>query len=97
MPPDCASNMSRRAWSAAPMPAISRVMAMPPNSPATISRPCARGARRPSAKGLSPDRPEDERAAIIDRFYDAYETQVRELPEGHGMDYVHCYLVIRKA
>jgi len=49
------------------------------------------------AKGLSPDRPEDERAAIIDRFYDAYETQVRELPEGHGMDYVHCYLVIRKA
>ena len=48
------------------------------------------------AKGLSPDRPEEERAAIIDRFYDAYEAQVRESPEGHGMDYVHCYLVIRK-
>lgn len=48
------------------------------------------------AKGLSPERPEEDRAAIVDRFYDSYEAAVRAAPEGHGMDYVHCYLVIRK-
>lgn len=47
-------------------------------------------------KGLSPDRPIEQRQAIIDRFYSDYETLVRENPEGHAMDYVHCYLIARK-
>ena len=46
--------------------------------------------------GLSPDRPVEEREEIIDRFFDSYETFVRENPEGQGMDYVHTYMVIRK-
>jgi hypothetical protein len=48
------------------------------------------------ASGLSSARPVEERQAIIDRFYDNYETMVREVPEGHAMDYVHCYLIIEK-
>jgi len=46
--------------------------------------------------GLSPDRPAEEREEIIDRFFDSYETFVRENPRGQGMDYVHTYMVIRK-
>ena len=45
---------------------------------------------------LSPARSQDERAALIERYYQTYEALVRGAPEGHGMDYVHCYLVIRK-
>ncbi len=48
------------------------------------------------ASGLSPERPAAERAAIIERFYDAYEARVREAPEGHGMDYVYVYLICSK-
>jgi hypothetical protein len=46
--------------------------------------------------GLSADRPVTERAAIIDDFYGRYETRVAAAPEGHGMDYVHCYMICRK-
>jgi len=46
---------------------------------------------------LDTDRPDDERRGIIDDFYNAYETMVREAPEGHAMDYVHVYLTIAKA
>ncbi len=45
---------------------------------------------------LSPARPEEERRALIDAYYAAYETMVREAPQGHGMDYVHIYMTIRK-
>lgn len=45
---------------------------------------------------LDPDRPLDERKALVDRFYDSYQADVAASPEGHGMDYVHCFLVIRK-
>lgn len=45
---------------------------------------------------LDPSRSEMERQAIIDRFYDTYEADVRAAPEGHGMDYVHCFLLIAK-
>jgi SAM dependent carboxyl methyltransferase len=45
---------------------------------------------------LSPNRPLEERQGIIDRYYSAYETLVRENPVGHGMDYVHIYLTIAK-
>jgi hypothetical protein len=47
--------------------------------------------------GLSPDRPPEDRAALVDAFYAAYEARVAAAPEGHGMDYVHCYLICRKA
>lgn len=46
--------------------------------------------------GLDPSRPADERMAIVNRFYDAYEAEVAAAPEGHGMDYVHCFMVVRK-
>jgi len=46
---------------------------------------------------LSSNRPLEERQEIIDRYYGAYETLVRENPVGHGMDYVHVYLTIAKA
>jgi hypothetical protein len=45
---------------------------------------------------LDPARPEDERRDIIDRFYAAYEADVAAAPDGHGMDYVHCFLRIAK-
>ena len=48
------------------------------------------------AGALDPARPKAERAAIIDRFYAAYETDVAAAPEGHGMDYVHCFMTIAK-
>ncbi len=48
------------------------------------------------AAGLSPARPAEEREEIIDRYFDSYETFVRENPEGQGMDYVHTYMVIAK-
>jgi hypothetical protein len=46
---------------------------------------------------LDPARPEDERRRIVDRFYAAYQAEVAAAPEGHGMDYVHCFMVIAKA
>jgi DNA-binding transcriptional ArsR family regulator len=45
---------------------------------------------------LDRSRPEPERHAIIDRFYDAYEADVAAAPEGHGMDYVHCFMLVGK-
>jgi hypothetical protein len=48
------------------------------------------------AGALDPARPAAERAEIIDRFYDSYEQAVAKEPEGHGMDYVHCFMQIRK-
>jgi hypothetical protein len=48
------------------------------------------------AAALSSDREAEQRSKIIDDFYAAYETRVREIPEGHGMDYVHVYMVIAK-
>ncbi len=45
---------------------------------------------------LDPARTEDERRRIVDRFYAAYEADVAAAPDGHGMDYVHCFMVIAK-
>lgn len=45
---------------------------------------------------LDPQRPLAERQAIIERFYGAYEAEVARTPEGHGMDYVHAFMVISK-
>lgn len=46
--------------------------------------------------GLSAERPERERREIIARYYRTYRDQVARDPRGHGMDYVHAYMVIRK-
>lgn len=46
--------------------------------------------------GLDPARSAQERTAIINRFYGDYEAEVAAAPEGHAMDYVHCFTVIGK-
>jgi hypothetical protein len=48
------------------------------------------------AGALDPARPAAERMAIVDRFYGAYEATVAASPEGHGMDYVHCFMTVSK-
>ncbi len=48
------------------------------------------------AAGLDPSRSVDERGRIIEDFYGTYRDRVAADPEGHGMDYVHAYLVIEK-
>jgi len=48
------------------------------------------------AGALASSRPEQERAELIENYYGTYESQVRENPQGHAMDYVHCYMVIQK-
>lgn len=45
---------------------------------------------------LDPSRSQDDRQAIVDRFYAAYKADVAASPEGHGMDYVHCFMVLAK-
>jgi len=50
----------------------------------------------PFAAGLSPNRSPQERASIIDTFYQYYHDIVANDPTGHAMDYVHVYLVARK-
>lgn len=47
--------------------------------------------------GLSENRPADDRNRLVDMFYDRYARRVAASPDGHGMDYVHCYLICRKA
>ncbi|KMW60197.1 S-adenosyl-L-methionine:salicylic acid carboxyl methyltransferase [Candidatus Rhodobacter oscarellae] len=49
------------------------------------------------AAGLDSARPEEERADILNAFYAGYQSLVAAEPEGHAMDYVHIYLVARKA
>ncbi|MBH68225.1 MAG: SAM-dependent methyltransferase [Rhodospirillaceae bacterium] len=48
------------------------------------------------ANGLSRERPPAECQTILDEFYGNYKKTVRTSPNGHAMDYVHCYLIIRK-
>ena len=47
--------------------------------------------------GLSKERDMEERAEIVDTFYGRYQEKVAANPKGHAMDYVHIYLVCRKA
>lgn len=49
------------------------------------------------AGALDKTRSITERQAIVDRFYQAYEDAVAASPQGHGMDYVHCFMVLAKA
>lgn len=46
--------------------------------------------------GLDDARPADERHQIVDAFYQRYEDRVASDPDGHAMDYVHCYLAVEK-
>lgn len=46
--------------------------------------------------GLSAERSVEERAELIDAFYGAYEAEVAAAPDGHAMDYVHCYMICAK-
>ncbi|MEM7440891.1 MAG: SAM-dependent methyltransferase [Pseudomonadota bacterium] len=68
--------------------------------PADFARnyiPTLRSWSEPSfASGISTDRPGEERVEILDEFYGRYQAEVAAVPEGHGMDYVHIYQVIRK-
>lgn len=48
------------------------------------------------ASGLSPSRSPDERSRIIDELFGRYEALVARAPRGHGMDYVHIYLICAK-
>ncbi len=48
------------------------------------------------ANALDPARPADERAALVDAFYQRYADRVAADPTGHAMDYAHCYLAIEK-
>ena len=48
------------------------------------------------ASGLSPKRSLEEKNEIIEHFYNNYESMVRDSPNGHAMDYVHCYLILKK-
>ena len=45
---------------------------------------------------LNPERPTEEKADLIDHYYQQYEDLVAHNPTGHSMDYVHCYLAIEK-
>ena len=45
---------------------------------------------------LSSDRALQERRQIIEDYYSTYADRVRGNPSGHGMDYVHAYMVISK-
>lgn len=41
-------------------------------------------------------RPKDEAMAIVDRFYQAYEDEVADNPDGHAMDYIHLVVECEK-
>ena len=46
--------------------------------------------------GLNEARPMEERHQIVDTFYQRYEDRVASDSSGHAMDYVHCYLAVKK-
>jgi len=46
--------------------------------------------------GLSSNRPIEDRRKIIEDYYGTYQSMVGNNPEGHGMDYVHAYMVVSK-
>jgi hypothetical protein len=46
---------------------------------------------------LDAARPQAEREDIVERFFGMYKAEIAQDPGSHGMDYVHCYLVVEKA
>ncbi len=45
---------------------------------------------------LDESRPIKERQELIENYYDTYRQKVIKDPKGHGMDYVHAYMTIKK-
>ena len=45
---------------------------------------------------LNDDRSDEEKSAIVNAFYQSYEDLVADNPDGHAMDYVHCYMTVEK-
>ena len=45
---------------------------------------------------LDESRPLEERQELIESYYGTYHQRVLDGPEGHGMDYVHAYLIVEK-
>ena len=43
------------------------------------------------------DRAPEEAQAIVNEFYQSYESEIAANPDGHAMDYVHIIMVIEKA
>lgn len=48
------------------------------------------------ASGLKPERPPQERMAILDEFYGRYQRLVAAEPAGHAMDYIHIFMICVK-
>ena len=46
--------------------------------------------------GLDKRRTPETKAAIVDSLYDRYREAVAAHPYKHSMDYVHCYMLIKK-
>lgn len=47
-------------------------------------------------QGLSTERSEAERHALVRSFYDRYRAQIAKNPDDHGMDYVHHLVLLRR-
>ncbi|XP_013398519.1 gibberellic acid methyltransferase 2-like [Lingula anatina] len=64
------------------------------------ARRCVRSPRTWSnstfLSGLDSSRSEEEKAAIVDKFFLKYEKAVASAPEDHGVDFVHAYMDIEK-
>ena len=45
---------------------------------------------------LDDSRPMQERQELIESYYGTYHQRILGYPEGHGMDYVHAYMTIKK-
>ena len=45
---------------------------------------------------LDDSRSMQERQELIESYYGTYHQRILESPEGHGMDYVHAYMTIKK-
>ena len=46
---------------------------------------------------LSTKRSAQERQCLVDKFFERYTQRVASSPHGHAMDYIHAYMVMRKA
>ena len=92
----CAWSSGRRAWCRARLPPRSASMVTRRASPVNTSRRCGHGVRARFWPRSRQDRLAEERQAIIERYYGAYEALVRENPAGHRKDLVHIYMTIAK-
>jgi hypothetical protein len=45
---------------------------------------------------LDEDRSEEDKTQLVDEFYQSYEDLIASDPDGHAMDYIHCYMMVEK-